>query len=293
MNQIKIFILCLTVSLLSACGTGEFFIKRAVNGLQDDVADEFKNFADFNQDQERDIDLIAQQIDTWVRTDRLPTLYAELEKIARDIEDNSKVSDATWATTVAFLERPMNLAERNEVIIGIANVAHSMNDEQTKQATKKLQKERLATLKEQRKLTLEKQNKKLAKGFKVVFRELGVSRTKEQLMRAKSMLAQRKSHIELDAQATEQDYETFINLIRNQQLTKTEYLSKFSQAWETAERGAKHQAPELWEHNAKVALDILNYLLSDLNQDQRNTAAMKIRDYANLFKELSIKTDGA
>ena len=290
MNIIKILIASIIISMLSACGTGEFFIKRAVNGLQDDVADEFKSYADFDKSQERQIDDIAQQVDAWVRGDRLPVLYTQLGKIAQDIEDSSQISEQTWAPTISFLERPMNLASQRSAVEAIAKVAHSMTDEQARQAIKRLEKDYQKTLKEQRKVTLKKQNKKLAKGFKVVFSELGISRSKAQLSKAKSMLAQRKSHIDLDNQATGRDYDTFIKLVRNRGIDQADYIAAFMEAWETAERGAKHKAPELWEHNAKVAVDVLNYLLSDLDMQQRQTAAKKIGKYIALFKQLSVNT---
>lgn len=287
MNLTKIFVICVLVSLVSACGTGEFFIKRAVNNLQDDVASEFKSFADFDQKQEQQIDDIAQQVDTWIRTNRLPALYRELEKMAQDIQNNSQISEETWLSTVSLLEQPMNLIEQDDVVESIATFAYNMTEVQASQTIEKLQKDYLKELKEQKEVTLESQNKKLAKGFKVVFAELGIKRSKAQINQAKTMLTQRKSHIDLDNQEDERNHNTFIRLIAERQMQQADYLSKFNQAWQTAERGAKHQAPELWEHNAKVAFDVLNYLLNDLNPEQRKTAASKIRDYADLFKELS------
>lgn len=287
MISIKILITCVFVSLLSACGTGEFFIKRAVNNLQDDVAKEFKRYADFDPEQEQQIDYIAQKVDSWARTNRLPVLYGELEKMAQDIESSSQISDATWSSTVSFLESPLNLREQDGVVESIAETVFSMTEVQASQAIEKMQKDYVKTLKEQKKVTLESQNKKLVRGFKIVFSELGIKRSKAQIAQARTMLAQRKSHIDLDNQASERDHNTFLGLVAGRQMERADYIEKFGQAWKTAEQGAKHQAPELWDHNAQVAFDVVNYLLEDLSQEQRQTAARKIRDYADLFKELA------
>jgi len=288
MNVAKLITTCLVLSLLSACGMGKFFIKRAVNGVESDVAKEFKSYADFDQNQKQQIDDIARQVDAWVRTDRLKIVYRELEKIAGDIEQNSQISELTWSSTIALIERPMNLATQTEVVEGIAKVVHSMSDQQAEQAITKLEKEYSKALKKKDKQTLEKQNKNLAKGFKLVFSELGVSRSKAQMAQAKIMLAQRKSHIELDKQAALQDRNAILELARSRQTNVDDYINRFRQAWISAERGAKHRAPELWNHNAEIAFEVLNYLLSDLNEDQRQTAASNIRSYADLFRELSV-----
>ena len=288
MKLTKIIIVCLILSFLSACGMGKFFIKRAINNIESDVAKEFKSYADFDQNQKQQIDDVARQVDAWVRTDRLKIIYREFEKIADDIEQNSQISDQTWSSAIALIERPMNLATQTEVVEGIAKVVHSMSDQQAEQAIASLEKEYSKALKKKDKQTLEKQNKKLAKGFKLVFSELGVSRSKAQIAQAKIMLAQRKSHIELDKQAALQNRNAILELARSRQTDLDDYVSKFRQAWISAERGAKHRAPELWSHNAEIAFEVLNYLLSDLSEDQRQTAASNIRSYADLFRELSV-----
>jgi len=284
---IKFTLVCMTICSLSACGAGEFFIKRAVNSMQNDVANKLKSYADFNQTQEQKIEVIAHQIDTWVRTKRLPLLYNELEKLASDIEQNSQISNRTWNSTSVLLERPMHLASQGKIVENIATMIFNMSDSQRKQALQKLQEDRNKAIREQQKITLKKQNKKFVKGLKIVFSDLGISRTKTQMTQVKTMLAKRKSHIELDNQARERDYLTFVELINNTQTDRSRFITLFSQAWGRAEQGAKQMKPELWEHNANLARDVLNYLLSDLDQKQRKTAAKKIRGYADLFKDLS------
>jgi len=290
MKIIRLFSLCLVLSLLTACGTGEFFIKRAVNGLQDDVADEFKDYADFSDAQERQIDQIAQEVDTWMRRSRLPVLYGELEKMAQDIDQEGQLSVDTWESTVAFLERPLDLSEQTNTVTHIAELAYSMTEEQAEQAIKKLEKDYRKRVKEDLKNTVKKQNKRMARALKILFSELGIGRSKAQLQQAKLMLSARKSHLDLERQAAERDHQTFVNLLRERQLPKQDYLAKFTQAWNVGERGARDQAPQLWQHNAQVAFEVMNFLLSDIDQAQRAIAARKIRNYAALFQRLSETT---
>lgn len=283
--MIKLAVIGLLLCMLSACGTGEFFIKREINGLQENVADEFNSYADLDEAQEQSIDLIAEQFDSWVRTKRLPILYTELEKMADDIQDNSSISTETWQTTLAFLEQPLDLALQGELIRDIAKVVNSMTDEQAKDTLKKLQKDYRELQKEQAKETLEKRNKKLVRGLKILFSDLDIGLSRAQLNQAKEMLAKRQSNIELEHQASAKNYADFVSLIQNRQ--SESFFIDFEQAWIVAEQGSKDRAPDRWEHNAELIFNMLNYLLSDLDQDERDDASVKIRRYATLFRTLS------
>ncbi|MFT6407097.1 MAG: hypothetical protein ACJAQ6_000507 [Arenicella sp.] len=283
--MIRLTVIGLILCLLSACGTGEFFIKRGVNGLQQDVADEFKAYADFDQSQEQKIDLIAEHLDGWVRAERLPILVIELEKMANDIQRNASLSSSTWQSTLAFLEQPMNLAAQDGLIKEIAQVLYSMTDQQVEDTLEKLQKDYRELQKDEAKETLEKRNKKLARGIKIVFSDLDISRSKAQLKQAKEMLAQRQSSIKLEHQTSAKNYATFVALIQNRQ--RESFIEDFESAWAAAERGSIDRAPQQWQHNAEIIFAMLNYLLSDLDQSQRDTASAKIRSYAALFRVLS------
>jgi hypothetical protein len=283
--MIRLTLIGLLLGLLSACGTGDFFIKRGVNGLQQNVADEFKSFADFDQSQEQKIDLIAEQIDDWVRSDRLAILVTELEKMAGDIQRSASVSRETWQSTLVFLEQPMTLASQDSIVKEIATVVYGMTDQQSEDALEKLQKDYSEAQKEEAKETLEKRNKKLARGIKIVFSDLGISRSKAQLKQAKEMLAQRQSSIELEHQESANNYAIFVELIENRQ--RELFIDDFVLAWAEAERGPKKRAPEQWQNNTEIIFHTLNYLLSDLDQDQRDTASANIRSYAGLFRALS------
>jgi hypothetical protein len=284
-NMFRLTVLGLLLCLLSACGTGEFFIKRGVNGLQEDVADEFKSYADFDESQEQKIDLIAEQLDGWVRADRLPIVYTELEKMADDIQGNASISRETWQSTLAFLEQPMNLVSQGDLVQEIALVVSSMTDQQAEDTLEKLQKDYRETQEEEANETLEKRNKKLARGLKIVFSDLGISRSKAQLKQAREMLAQRQSQLTVEHQARAENYATFVELIQNRQ--GESFFEDFERAWTSAERGPKDRDSERWQYNAEVIFAMLNYLLSDLDQRQRDTASAKIRRYAELFRTLS------
>jgi hypothetical protein len=283
--MIRLTLIGLLLCLLSACGTGEFFIKRGVNGLQQNVADEFKSFADFDQSQEQKIDLIAEQIDDWVRSDRLAILVTELEKMADDIQRSASVSRETWQSTLVFLEQPMNLASQETIVKEIAKVVYSMTAQQAEDSLEKLQEDYSEAQKEEAKETLEKRNKKLARGIKIVFSDLGISRSKAQLKQAKEMLAQRQSSIELEHQESANNYAIFVELIENRQ--RELFIDDFVLAWAEAERGPKKRAPEQWQNNTEIIFHTLNYLLSDLDQQERDTASANIRSYAGLFRALS------
>lgn len=277
----------LTLALLSACGVGKFYIQRSVNSVEDDIANEFKSFARFNQTQEQQIDEIAKQSTVWIKTDRLVRLQSELENIADDIEKGSAISEKTWGSTIAFLERPLTMSSIPGVVEEIAQLTYGLSAEQAQEVIKKLQKDHNTALKQYRKNTLDDQNRKLARALKIVFAEMDISRTKAQMNQAREMLRQRQSHIALDWQEEQANHLRFVNLLQDRTQPKSEYLEDFSQAWLQAEKGAKYLAPQKWQHNAQVAYSVINYLLNDLNEIERKSAAENVREYGQLFGELS------
>lgn len=290
MNIPKILLLVFVPLLLSACGTGKFFIERGIKGMERDISDGFKDYADFNDVQEAEIDFIAKSTADWVKSDRLAKLSSELELIASDLELDAIIRKSTWDSTVAFIERPITMSKVPGLVERIAKLCHGLTEEQASNVLKKLKKDHAEQAEEQSEQTLEKQNRKFARALKIVFAEMGISRSKTQLKMAKEMLKQRQSHIDLQWQEELRNHAEFVSLIKNRSIEQGEYVARFTASWAKAEQGAKHLAPEKWENNAKVAHQVINYLLEDLSSDQRVTAALNIREYAELFTELSVLT---
>ena len=284
-----LFVLCVISSLLllSGCGAGKFFIERAVNGMQEDIASELKDYARFNADQQRQIDGIAQRIAIWVKTDRLRALERHLQLLATDIQGTGKISAETWTRSMELIENPMRLSTVPGVVESIANLVYGLSAEQAGDVVKKLQKYHLKATKEQSEVTPASQNKKLLRALKMVFSELDIDRTKAQLNQARDMLEQRRSHIDEKWQEAQNNHAVFIELVSNRALPEQRFAQQFLQAWKKAERGAKYLAPEKWQHNAQVAYGVLNYLLADLSALERSIAAQNIRDYALLFNRLA------
>jgi hypothetical protein len=283
----SIFVL-LILTHLSACGVGKYFIERSVSNIEDDIAKEFKSYAQFNKVQQQQIDNIATQSANWVKTDRLLRLKSELDDIADDIEEGSAISEKTWKSTISFLERPLTMSNIPGLVEDIAQLSYGLSTEQAQDVVEQLRKDHKKALKQFSKNTLDDQNKKFARALKLVFAEMDISRTKAQMDQAHEMLKQRQSHIDLDWQEEQRNHLKFVNLVQDRSLPKSEYIKDFSLAWRQAEQGAKHLAPQKWQHNAQVAYSVMNFLLSDLDQTERRTAAKNIREYAELFGDLSV-----
>lgn len=287
MKTIRFSLLALCVLCFSACGTGKFFIERAVNSIEEDIADEINGFADFDEQQRAEIEKIALRSSNWVKADRLDILGRALLRVAEDVEQEATITQSTWDSTVAFIEQPFTMSSVDGLIEQIAELCFSLTDKQAKSALKKMSKEHKKAVKEQAQQTLEEQNRKFLRGLKIVFSEMGIARSKEQINMARQMLAKRQSHIDLDWQEQQRSHDAFVRLISDRSASKSQYVAEFTKTWIRAEQGAKHRAPEKWQHNASVAHSVMIYLLKDLSGEQRTNAANNIREYANLFLSLS------
>jgi len=287
MNALKIIVVSFLLLTLSACGVGEFLVKRTVNKFERDAANDLKSYADFDSQQEQQLEQIASELNRWLRLNRLPVVTAQLELIASDIETHSQIQNTTWSSVVDLLSRPVNLSEQEGLVTDIATLVHDLSREQAEDVVAKFTKEHNKRLAEDRKLSVEKQNKKVVRTLKILFSELGISRSRAQLKQAREIVAQRYDRsrdIELQAQ---ESHRIFVALILNRSINLKDYVSDFSNAWRVAEAGSKHRSPDTWEHNVQITQDVLNYLLADLSAEQRARAASKIRVYADIFSDLS------
>lgn len=287
MKIVRMVIATAALMCLSACGAGKFFIERAVVGIEQDIAKEIKDLAKFDSAQQAQIDEIAKLTANWVKGDRLRLLSGELDNIADDVARGSSISRNTWDTTVAFIERPFTMSSVPGLVDRIGAFCYKLTDAQADSVMQKLAKRHKEDAKEYAKQSLSEQNKKFARGLKIVFAEMGIRRSKQQMSVAQDMLAQRQSHIDLEWQEEQRNHQVFMELIENRTGSQADYLARFKQAWANAEQGAKYRAPELWEHNAEVAFGVMNYLLQDLSLEQRDMAASNIREYSALFKQLA------
>lgn len=282
----KILVFCL-LALLASCGVGEFLIKRSVLKMEGDIAKEFKSYADFSDEQEADIDEIARSMTVWMRGVRLPLFRAELEQVAGEIEKKASLGDTSWRSFVSFMEDPFVLSEAPGLLDQMSKLVHGMTERQIEQATRRLSKNHKEKKRELEKITPEGEVDKIIDGLKAVFKDIGIKRSRSQLKQARKMLAKREAYIDLEKQAHEENHRRFVELLRNRGDSLVEFQRRFTEAWLVVEISPKENVPERWEHNLKVSHEMMNFLLSDLNQEQRLVAAASIRNYALLFDELS------
>ena len=279
-------ILCL-VALLASCGLGEFFIKRSIVNLEGDIAKELKSYASFDAKQEAEIEQIARTMSNWMRGERLPLLVSELELVAQEIEQNGELSEQRWRSFVSFMEAPFELSQAPGLLAQLSNVIHGMSEDQIEQASKKIVKDHKKKIRELDKTTADDQADKIVDGIKAVFKDIGIKRSSEQLKQATLMLKKRTAYIELDKQTELEGHQDFMQMLRDRNVSNVEFEKRFTQLWMAIELSPKDRLPDQWENNLTVSHEMMNFLLSDLTKEQSATAAKSIRDYANLFEELS------
>lgn len=287
MKVLRMSLLAMLVACISACGTGKFFIERTVTGLEGDIADEINDYAKFDAAQRESINIIARQSANWVKGDRLRLVSRELYNIASDVEQGATITRSTWDRAVAFIEQPLTMSRVVGLVERIADLCFGLSEEQAESVLRKMQKEHGKDAKQYAKQNLEDQNKKFARGLRIVFAEMGIKRSSLQMDIARQMLSQRQSHIDIEWEEDQRNHDVFVALIKDRSGSQEDYRQRFIGAWIKAEQGAKYRAPEIWQHNAEVAYGTMNFLLQDLTVEQRKEAAQNIYEYANLFASLA------
>jgi len=287
MHPTKIVPIFCLLLFVTSCGVGEFFIKRYVLKMEVNVAKELKSYADFTVEQEAEIDQIANSMTRWIRGVRLPLLKSELELIAAEIEQSSRLSDVRWRSFVTFGEEPFTLSKAPGLMNRISAVIHGMNESQIRQALRKLDEDHGEKIRELEQTTSEDQLDEIMDGIKIIFKDIGIKRSREQIREATKLLAKREHYIDLEKHKEEENHRRFTELLNNRSISLAEFQQRFLSAWLAAEESPKKSAQERWEKNFIASHEMINYLLADLSKEKRVVAATSIRKYALLFDELS------
>ncbi|RBP53357.1 hypothetical protein [Arenicella xantha] len=287
MNQLKLSVIVVLLIFLSACGVAEFFIKRTVNGLEDKIVDEFSAYADFTAEQDREIELFARDTANWVRSNRLPLLVKHLEQTAADLERNGRLSETTWRDFVLFLEDPMVLSQAPDVVYRLADLAYSLDSQQTQQVLDRLSEDFSESLAERQDQTADDRHDKIIKGTKQIFKAIGIKRSSSQLKQARTMLQNRHDYAEQNIASMIQNHTSFTELLTDKGENPSEFRARFLAQWKVAERPPSESVPDAWEHNFVVSYGMMNYLLQDLTNAEQIDAVQGVLDYAALFRELS------
>jgi len=289
MRILKLLTLFFSLLSLTGCGIGEFLVKREINGLEKGISKEMKSFATFNTVQEATIDAFAADAADYVKQSRLAKLHDQLQLIASDIEIHGQVQDSTWQSNVRFLESPFALSQSDGLIEQVAAFVYSMSEQNIAEASIKLEQEYQKTNERRAKLDPQKRDKKITRGIKILFAELGARRSKEQIESAMQIFRQRRSWLNQEEDIENLAHRQFITVLSDRSISKEEFIAKFKKTWLQVESGSRRAEPEIWNHNFRIGLQGVNQLVGELNMEERKVVAKNIRRYAHLFNSYSVK----
>ena len=287
MRILKIALALVSLLSLTGCGIGEFLVKREINGIEKDIAKQMKSFATFNKEQEAVINEFAEQAADYVKQSRLPKLHDEMQLIAADVETHGQLQDDTWQSTVNFLESPFALSEADGLIDMVAVFVYSMSEGNIAEAATKLEQDYQKNNERRANRDPYKRDKKIARGIKILFAELGAKRSKAQIESAMKIIRQRRSWLLQEEDIENLAHRQFITVISDRSVSQDEFIARFKNIWQQVESGSRRGEPEIWEHNSRIGLQGVNQLLDELDTEERKAVAKNIRRYARLFNSYS------
>ncbi|GHA10646.1 hypothetical protein GCM10008090_20380 [Arenicella chitinivorans] len=287
MNTYRVCFVAGLVLVLTGCGVAEFLIKRTISNLEQKVATEIKDYADFTPAQERHIDQIAYRIASRIRGERLPLLVQHLELLASEIEQEQRISADAWRTLTLFLESPVALSDKPDLIHLIADLTYDMTQEQRDSTITNVEQMYEKRLENLQASSPDDRNDKILKMTRRAFNELGLSRSRAQWKSAREFLSARESYLPLEIEAAQRNYERFIGLLRTRGDSRQAYRRDFLDAWRLAEQPYVKRAPATWQKNFLVSHEMVSRLLQDVDVDEAQEAAYELREYAALLTELS------
>ena len=294
-KSIKSFNVCcllFTVLLLSACTAAEYFIKRAVNGFQDDIVKELKSYADFSPEQSLAIESLAAATDQWMRDERLTIVESLILTMANDVEQQGQIQSANWNKVANFLSLGLANSQSPDLINRYTQLTVNLSEEQVSQVLQSFDDALVESLEESEDRTIEKQNERIVDGLKWVFRAIDQPLTRAQREYASDFLGARIVDFEYQRQLQIKETKQLSDIVANakslgQEGVYAELLSLFKQV----ENTKSVPSQEDWQHNVDLFLQLINHFLSDLDQQERVDVAIELRDYARIFNDLSKQQD--
>ena len=287
MRIIKSFLLIITLLSLTGCGIGEFLVKREIRGIEKDIAKQMKSFGEFNEEQEVIIDAFASEAADWVKQSRLSKLHDEMQLIASDVETLGKLQDSTWQSTVNFLESPFAFSQSDGLVDQVAVFVYTMSEENVAQASAKLEEDYQRTNRRRANQDTQKRDKRIARGIKILFAELGARRSKEQIESTMAIIRQRRSWLSQAEDIENLAHRQFITVISDRTINQDQFIEDFNRVWLQVESGSRRGEPEIWEHNVRIGLQAMNHLIGQFTLEERETVAKNVRRYARIFKSYS------
>ena len=134
---------------------------------------------------------------------------------------------------------------------------------------------------------LEDQKDGIARGLRIIFRGMGVPRSREQLKTMRSLLDNR---IDLGPQTNAFYNKTnalFVELAQNKPSSFEPFLTQYRDAWTLVEDGPDSEYPEDFAFNADNGFEAIDYLFSTLTPEEQDKAVRVLQDYQTFLLDLS------
>lgn len=288
-KSIKLSLL-ITLLLISACTAAEFLIKRTINDFEGNAAKELNSLAKFTPEQKLAIDATATATDAWMRSERLVMVNSLTLMLADDIENQGQISSNNWNSVAQFLSIGLGVSQSPNLVNRYVQLAMSLTQSQLMQVQDSFDEELEDWLKRSEKITVEKQNERIVDGLKWVFRAIDQPLTRDQRNYAKEFLSGRKVDFDYQRQMHINETNQLNSILSNAQtMNQDQVYAQILDFFKTEENAKSVPTQQAWQYNVDLFLELINYFLNDLDQQQRQRAAIKLRDYAGIFEELSNK----
>lgn len=283
----KFVLVALILITQVGCSAFEFLIERSINNFERKTVARLNQYADFNDSQQEMISQLAADVDNWMRVERLSKVSTGLLVFADNIEIQGQISETYWRDVYQDLQRGLLLSEAPHLIDRVTELALTLSDKQATQIIETMHKRFEERLEKSEELSQHERNEEAIQNANWLFRSIDRPLKKEEKAQAVQILDEQKENSFRNKQRTKNSIEAFTALLEGRYKEQTQFQQELEELWVQAETPDTERTPEVAEHNMSVTYRCLSYLLSVLNQEERNELAMVLRDYAALFAELS------
>jgi len=269
--------------LLSACAS-TLVIKTAYNRLDDRIASNFRDYADFSDEQLREIEAMAKSFHRWHRNTQLPRYATLLQGIAGTLASRQAISttDAeSWANEFRYLS--MQVRQCHPLNRSIDLMA-GLNDRQVKQAISHLRERQDEFKTRYESETIEQ---RLQRRFDSTLKwsaRAGFDFNDEQRQLLVQTLARQHSLGKQRLALRAQWLDELENILGNRSGPdfNDQASAHIGRLWDLTER----HHPRLWRENEELWTDFSQQFFELSSTDQRKIMIDQLNKYARIIRSL-------
>lgn len=289
-KQHRTALVFLCTFLATAC-TGPLVVGSLYNGAADRAAKQAKNYADFTNKQQSEIDNNLAAYHNWHRHTQLPDYGSFILTIANDLEKETTTSLRTVTAWLAQVDLFANELRRCSPLNSSAEFFKQLSDKQVQQIAAHIDQKRKERTEEYNLDTETKRQEKRRKNIIKWIQRAGLEVNEQQAALLTQTLAQQINLQEQQQFLWQQWSDGFIGILEKR--NRQDFTNRLNVQISSMRDLTRTEYPGQWQFNTELWTSYIQQYLSLQTPAQRQLLIKKAKKFANTVNKISTKNNSA